>query len=184
VWVGTFSSRARTEEPAQATLYVPEVEGPTADFEDDFEDDFEEGTYEGGEDVSLFAAPAHGTLTLEPGFGSEEVTVAAGGSDGVSVSGSGCTGYITNGEPDVNVLFGESGEGGVLAFAVEAEDDTTLLVNLPDGSWRCSDDEIERNPAIVVEAPSSGLYNVWVGTFSQDASGASATLRITESDPR
>jgi hypothetical protein len=186
VWVGTYSSRARTEAPAGAALSFSETDGPVASYDDyDGYDDYgDEGYYEGGEAISLFAEPAHGTLTLAPGFGGRDVTVEAGGDDAVSVTGSGCAGFIDNDAPAVNVLFGEGGEGGVLAFSVDAEDDTTLLVNLPDGSWRCSDDEIGRNPAIVVEAPEAGLYNVWVGAYSQDNAGAAATLHIAESDPR
>ena len=186
VWVGTYASRARTEDPIRATVFFSETEGPTGDFTGEFEDEefMDDGVYEGGEDISLFAEPAHGTLSLTPGFGSEEVAVEAGGNDAVSVSGMGCAGSIMNGEPDVNVLFGE-GEGGLLAFSVEAGDtDTTLILNLPDGSWRCSDDEIGRNPVIVVEAPAAGLYNVWVGTFSEDEPSVPATLRIAEADPR
>lgn len=180
VWVGTYASRARTEDPIGATLFVSEVEGPTAEafVEDDFP---EEGVYEGGEDLSLFAQPAHGTLTLDAGFNSRDVAVEAGGPDAVSVTGFGCAGYIANGEPDLNVLYG--GEGALLAFYTEADDDLTLVVNLPDGSWRCSDDALGRNPAIVVESPEGGLYNVWVGTYSQSG-GADATLSIAETDPR
>ncbi|HLT47915.1 MAG TPA: hypothetical protein VK002_11850 [Rubricoccaceae bacterium] len=180
VWVGTYSSRARTEAPGQATLFFSGTEGPTAEafFEDG---PFEDGVYEGGEDISLFAAPAHGTLTLDAGFGAREVTVEAGGADAVSVSGSGCAGYIMNGQPDVNVLY--RGEGDVLAFHAASDDDATLVVNLPDGSWRCSDDELGRDPVVVIEAPEGGLYNAWVGTYSQ-GSAATATLHILERDPR
>ncbi|MDX1421209.1 MAG: hypothetical protein R3181_14685 [Rubricoccaceae bacterium] len=180
VWVGTYSSRARTEPPIGATLFVSEVGGPTA--EDFIEEDFpEEGVYGGGEDISLFASPAHGTLPLDAGFDARSTPVEAGGPDAVSVSGFGCVGYIDNGEPDLNVLY--DGEGDLLAFYTESDDDLTLVVNLPDGSWRCNDDAIERNPAIVVEAPEGGLYNVWVGTYSQTG-GADATLVVAERDPR
>src|SRR5690606_27679707 len=176
------ASRARAEAPAQATLYFSEAEGPTSDFfyEDEYYDD---GVYAGGEDLSLFAAPAHGTLMLDAGFGTREVAVEAGGPDAVSVSGFGCIGYIANGEPDLNVVYG--GEGEALAFYTTSGemDDLTMVVNLPDGSWRCSDDALGRDPAVVVESPAGGLYNVWVGTYSQD-SGVSTTIHVSETDPR
>jgi hypothetical protein len=183
IWVGTFASGARTEAAGQARLFLSETDGPVAEeYFDDYED-YDDGTYEGGEAISLFAPPAHGTLELRPGFGSETVPVRAGGADAVSVSGFGCAGFIANGEPDLNVLY--AGGGETLAFYVDAEDDTTLLVNLPDGSWRCSDDapDMGRNPAIAVEAPEGGLYNVWVGTYTQDGSGPAATLTVGESLP-
>jgi hypothetical protein len=176
VWVGTYGEE---DASVPATLFFSAVEGPTSDFIDD--DPIEDGGYEGGEGISLFAAPAHGTLTLEAGFTPEEIAIEAGGADPVSVMGFGCAGYIVNGEPDVNVLYGEGGGG--LAFYAESDDDTTLLVNLPDGSWRCSDDELGRNPAVEVEAAEGGLYNVWVGTYSQSG-GAPATLHVAARVPR
>jgi hypothetical protein len=181
VWVGSYGEAAA---PIPATLFFSATGGPTGEYiEDDYyEDDYyEDGAYEGGEDISLFAAPAHGTLTLAPGFAPEEVAVEAGGGDAVSVFGSGCAGYIANGEPDLNVLFGEG--VSALAFYAESEDDTTLLVNLPDGSWRCSDDEVGRNPGLEIEAPEGGLYNVWVGTYAQGG-GAPATLHVATRIPR
>src|SRR5690606_24690346 len=135
---GTYSSRARTEAPGQATLYFSGAEGPTSDFFYE-EEGYDDGVYAGGEDISRFAAPAHGTLTLEAGFGAREVAIEAGGLHPVSVSGFGCVGYIDNGEPDLNVVY--AGEGQTLAFytASSDQDDLTMVVNLPDGSWRCSD---------------------------------------------
>ena len=158
VWVGSFSAHARTEEQPRADLLFSEIEGPTASSSSG---EPAPEAYEGGEDISLFAAAAHGTLALTPGFSAREVAVVAGGPDAMSVSGPDCAGTIDRDQPDVNVLFGEGGRR--LSFAVESGDDTTLLINLPNGRWLCSDDEERQNPALSLEEPEEGLYNVWVG---------------------
>ena len=183
IWVGTFASRSQGDSDVPATLYFSEVEGPTIDGGDDFggDMDFE---YSGGEELSVFAAPSHGTVSLAPGFlpDPHDMMVEAGGSDGMPVSGPGCAGSIDAAAPTMNLMYDEG--GSTLAFYLDSEIDTTLLISLPDGSWLCSDDELGRNPAIVVDDPSGGLYNVWVGSYSQDNAGASATVHLSETDPR
>ena len=61
--------------------------------------------------------------------------------------------------------------------------DTTLLVNLPDGTWVCSDDVLGRDPVIELGNPQSGNYNIWVGTYAA-GSTQNATILISERDPR
>ena len=183
VWVGSFRARARTESASRGTLYFSEVEGPTADGDfDDFDDDMDMD-YSGGEAISLFSAPTFGSLHLDPGFlpDPESVSVTIGGGDAMSVSGPGCAGVINNAAPDVNLVYGEG--GGLLSFYVDASADATLLVSLPNGDWLCNDDYSSTNPGIVVSDPEEGLYNVWVGAFSEDGSGSEGTLHISESEP-
>lgn len=185
VWVGTFvSGSGESAADVAATLSFSETDGPTADSVEDFDvEDFDVDTsYGGGETLSLFAMPSHGTLTLEPGFTSQSIEVSAGGGDAMPVAGPGCAGVIDASAPTVNLVYGEGGT--TLAFHVSSETDTTLLVSLPNGEWRCSDDEVDRNPAVVLDAPEAGLYNVWVGAYSQDGTDTSATLLVSESDPR
>src|SRR5690606_37956235 len=80
VWIGSFRAVARREEPGTAELFFSELDGPTAESYDDYDYyDYADGSYTGGEAISLFAAPAHGTLELAPGFASEAVAVEAGG---------------------------------------------------------------------------------------------------------
>ena len=186
IWVGSFSAMARTEGSGTAQLFVSELEGPTAEYydeeyPDDYED-YEEMAHEGGEDISLFAEPAYGSLNLNPGFTPDPraMTLRAGGSSQVSVSG--CAGAIDNTRPDLNVIYGAG--GSALLFYVEGEADTTMLVNTPSGEWLCSDDEIGLSPLVAIESPEEGLYNIWVGTYSADSAGAEVVLNVSEVDPR
>ncbi len=92
-------------------------------------------------------------------------------------------GYVAE-SPDVNFYYTTSG-GTDLYLYVNGAEDTTLLVNRPDGSWVCDDDDLgdeNRSPLLVIPAAAGGLYNIWVGTYG--ATNTSATLYISERDPR
>lgn len=63
--------------------------------------------------------------------------------------------------------------------------DLTLAVRTPDGQWHCNDDSGDPgyglNPAVDISG-ASGEIEVYVGVFSDDATGAQYTLGVTE-DP-
>ena len=183
VWVGSFRARARTESANGATLFFSEVDGPEAGGEFDDMDDVMDMDYSGGETISLFSAPTFGSLHLDPGFlpDPESVSVDIGGGDAMSVNGPGCAGVINNAAPDVNLVYGSGGD--LLSFYVQSSADATLLVSLPNGDWLCNDDYSGTNPGIVVNDPEEGLYNVWVGAFSEDGSGSDGTLYVSETEP-
>ena len=132
------------------------------------------------QDIS--AKATYGTITLAAGFTPDphEVELAAGGS--IPVQKTGCTyGYVAD-APDFD-LHWESSRGGPLYIFVVAPEDTTLLVNTPDGSWTCDDDSFgDGDPILVIPKAASGLYDIWVGTYGEDI--VNATLFISEVDPR
>ena len=67
-----------------------------------------------------------------------------------------------------------------LTITVECDEDTTLLVNLPDGKWIANDDGPNGlNPFLKFEKPQSGRYDIWVGTFKKGGFPP-AKLIITE----
>ena len=68
-----------------------------------------------------------------------------------------------------------------LTFHVKSKGDTTLLINLPDGTWIADDDGGGfPNPLIKIANPKSGIYDIYVGTIKKDEADAKATLYITE----
>ncbi len=183
IWIGSFRARGQTESQSRATLFLSEIEGPVggSEFVDpDFDMDMD---FSGGENISLFSTPTFGAVHLEPGFLPDPnvVSVEIGGSDAMSVNGPGCAGVINNTAPDVNLVYGDG--GNMLSFYVESNTDATLLISLPNGDWLCNDDYHGMNPGVVIDDPEEGLYNVWVGAFSEDGSGAQGTLMISESEP-
>lgn len=84
-----------------------------------------------------------------------------------------CRGYVT-GNPNhrVNIV---SDDVAMLRIMFVAAGDTTLIVQLPDGSWLCNDDsgnsssvDFALSPMVEIQNPAQGSYNVWVGSFSGD----------------
>jgi len=129
------------------------------------------------------AQPLYGTASLSAGFNPDPhvTNIAAGGSNENPIEGSGCAGYINASQPDLDLNY-SAGSYKLFIYA-QSSSDTTLLVNLPDGSWVCSDDVVGRNPMIELGNPQSGNYNIWVGTYAA-GSTQSATIQISERDPR
>jgi hypothetical protein len=127
--------------------------------------------------------PAFGALTLQSGFQPDprNVEVRAGGPNTAEGLGRDCAGFIDFRQPDVNLTY-RSGQYPLI-IAARSSADVTLVVNLPDGSWLCNDDFDGTNPALVMERPQSGLYNIWVGTFER-GNLQQSTLSITEIPPR
>ncbi|HEX6997792.1 MAG TPA: serine protease [Gammaproteobacteria bacterium] len=133
----------------------------------------------------LEASPRYGAVSLTGNFQPDphRVAVAAGGPDSASPLGANCAGYIDNARPDYELDFA-SPSRYPLGFYVVGDVDTTLVVNDPLGNWYCNDDFNRRgghNPGVVFTGPSSGTYDIWVGTYEPGDSGAEAELIITES---
>ena len=130
------------------------------------------------QDTSLRAN--YGEVTLEAGFTPDPrvISLRAGGDISAQGAGSGCRGFITD-APDVR-LFYEAGDYPLI-ISVDSSSDTTLVVNGPDGRWRCDDDSGVRglNPSIRYNRPQSGRYEIWVGSY-RAGTNARARLHISE----
>ena len=125
--------------------------------------------------------PNFGTVDLNPGFPDDPYTVEviSGGSINAGTISGDCTGYISD-APDVRLNYG-SGSGNLpLILGAISGEDTTLVVNAPDGSWYCDDDGgADLNPMLRFNRPAAGQYDIWIGSY---ASGQNydAQLVITE----
>ena len=165
IYVGTYSSG----DPVPASLFISEL-------------------HAGPERTPLdFSLPAiAGDHELSAGFLPDPyaITVMAGGPLDASEGGAGgemtyCAGMVTQ-APTAQLQW--TGEDGPLSLFVTSDVDTTLVVNMPDGSWMCDDDGGEGfDAALSIEAAPSGVYDIWVGRFSGDEQ-ASAVLNISEFD--
>jgi hypothetical protein len=122
--------------------------------------------------------PTYGEVTLTTGFAIVTVELEAGGPIDAATAnlGEGCLGTIAD-APDYRLQF----TAGMLplVFSVTSAADTTLLVNAPDGTWHCNDDTNELNPEVVFDAPQTGQYDIWVGTYVA-GEVPPATLTIAE----
>ncbi len=127
------------------------------------------------------AEPTYGKVDLKAGFLPDPhlVRLTAGGSIGVNM-GECDYGNVAN-APDIDINYQASGSTN-LYFYVESNDDTILLINTPAGQWVCNDDgHSGTNPLIRIPNAPSGLYDVWVGTYSTEM--VSALLHISEMSP-
>ena len=124
--------------------------------------------------------PAFGSVTLQAGFSPDPHVrqLTAGGSIRAETRFSECRGSIAN-APDYSLYY--TAGSLPLIFTVDADHDTTLVVNGPDARWYCDDDGAQSplNPMVRFNNPQSGRYDIWVGTYSSGA-GVPATLFISE----
>lgn len=158
VWVGSYAEG----ETHNATLYLSRS-APGG------------GSSPGVPNLSLDAT--YGSVSLSAPFSTDPhtVSISAGGSVDVDVTGCGY-GFVAM-APDYDLTY--TGSGGTLYFFVRSDEDTTLLINKPDASWICDDDSLgDSNPVVTIPNAPSGLYDIWVGTYS-DGDLASATLYIS-----
>lgn len=126
------------------------------------------------------ADPNYGETYLSAGFTPDPhaVNLSAGGSISAQSRFSDCRGYIAD-APDYRLHY--TAGSLPLYINVDADSDTTLVVNGPDGSWYCDDDGADEafNPLLYWSNPPSGQYDIWVGTYSS-GSLQPATLFISE----
>jgi hypothetical protein len=147
IFAGTFSDG----EIAPATIYVSEV-APGADPSTRLMD---------------FSLPAlAATLSLEPGFAPDagRINVTAGGpAEPVNTGEAFCLGNYTN-APSVELTWA----GGPFSVSTQADGDTTLAVNLPNGDWVCDDDGGEGLLSRLDLSGDAGVYDIWAGSFFSD----------------
>ena len=114
------------------------------------------------------AAPAAGTLS--PGAEPAELELTVRAETEVPVDG--CVGFVAPSAPDAVVEW----DGGDLRVWTRAPFDATLAVHRPDGTWACDDDTEGVSPVVQIGGATAGRYAVWLGSFSPEPMGASATL--------
>jgi len=160
IWVGTYN-----DSMVQSTLEISELGGSSST---------------GGGEPDINLEPNYGSVNLRSGFTPDphEKAILAGGSIPASAAKSGCEGKVSA-AADYQVFF-EPGDMD-LTFLVEASEDTTLLINTPNGRWYCDDDSGGGlNPKVLITNPQSGRYDVWVGTYGDDM--VQSTLKVSELD--
>ncbi|MBN9466647.1 MAG: hypothetical protein LCH57_12450 [Proteobacteria bacterium] len=161
VWVGTYNNSM-----VQSTLSISELGGSGS------------SSGSGSPDINLNAN--YGSTNLRAGFTPDPFTksILAGGSIPAERAKSGCEGNVSA-APDFQVFY-DAGDAD-LTFTVEADSDTTLLINTPNGRWYCDDDSAgSLNPKVTITNPQNGRYDVWVGTYGSDM--VQSTLKVTEID--
>lgn len=120
----------------------------------------------------------YGEIVLNAGFTPDPyvVQVDAGGNINASAIGSPCRGMISD-APDFQITYNAG--SFPLVLRTRSGVDTTLVVNGADGRWYCDDDSGGgTNAQVFWSRPSSGTYDIWVGTYGGGT--ANAQLLVTE----
>ncbi|MGF1465924.1 MAG: hypothetical protein ACFCGT_07300 [Sandaracinaceae bacterium] len=118
------------------------------------------------------------TLSLSPGFDGDPRTDTgtAGGTISASTRSAQCRGSIA---PTSNYTLDLAQPFANLRIVVSSPEDTTLVVQMADGSFRCDDDGGGgRNPLIQGAFP-AGQHRVWVGSYDE-SQRPSYTIGFTE----
>lgn len=117
---------------------------------------------------------------LEPNYGENEldgfsntsivrVPITSGGEINIDYLANNCVGFVSD-APDYRLEW--KGLADKLSFSFlpdQTNNDATILVSLPDGSWQCNDDisDDNVNPGITLANPKDGTYNIWVGSYNE-----------------
>jgi hypothetical protein len=128
--------------------------------------------------VDISQRATYGSISLSSGFTPDpyRVDMYSGGDVDATTIANGCVGMVAR-SPDFEVSY--SAGSLPLIFGVTSENDTTLVINGPDGRWYCDDDSGDgANPLMSIPNPQSGTYDVFVGAYG--GNGASAQLYMTE----
>jgi hypothetical protein len=123
--------------------------------------------------------PTYGSVTLKAGFLPDPYVkdLVAGGELRTNLGG--VSAYVAT-APDFSLHYTKGQYA--LTFTAKSIGDTTLLVNLPDGTWVADDDSGGNlDPLIRIANPQSGRYDIYVGTYGKNLQDA--TLHITERVP-
>jgi hypothetical protein len=112
---------------------------------------------------------AYITLDLEAGFPLDPFIVSVNGGGPVAAASlaEGCPGYVAE-QPVLTANW--TGEAEFIEIFTYSDEDPTLLVQLPDGTYLCSDDATDTllDTAVHIDTPAAGAYKVWVGAYEAD----------------
>ncbi|MCY3779603.1 MAG: hypothetical protein OXG78_04775 [Chloroflexi bacterium] len=140
-------------------------------------------TVAGQDGLNPTGEPRYGSRALAPGVLTSPFTldVVSGGDVAVKplALADNCLGYAAS-DPDVLVELAAGFDR--ITFLVASAEDTTLIANLPNGSWSCNDDTNGLNPALVYHKATPGRYQIWIGSYAPDTFDE-AVLYITEAGP-
>lgn len=98
------------------------------------------------------------------------IEVIAGGEKNLSYLGEECAGYAAAG-PDYSLSWSGNSDTLYIRFLADSpEEDATMIIKAPGGTWHCNDDAYEGtlDPAIIFTDPDEGEYLIWVGSYLPD----------------
>jgi hypothetical protein len=119
-------------------------------------------------------------VAIAPGFSPQPMTATglAGGAQLASTLASGCLGNIPMSPQHILEVTAPMGNLTIMVNAHGA--DATLVVRMPDGTFRCNDDTDGLNP-VVTGPVGPGRVEIYVGAYSTDSTSSAYTVGFAES---
>lgn len=137
----------------------------------------------GGGMIDASLTPLNGQTSLRTGFTPDPLQVVMSQVGGdiaaftLSLPGF-CTGYVTA-APTYVLDWGASSDRLDLRIFFVGQNDTTMIIQGPDGQWHCNDDSFGTlHPSLDFQNAPVGRYAIWVGTYAPTPTAGS--LYITE----
>ncbi|TRO95215.1 DUF2125 domain-containing protein [Glycocaulis profundi] len=130
-------------------------------------------------DIDTLGEARLGTVVFEPEEDDGRQRIARGpiqSPDSMRQANSSCPGHGDLSAPDVTLTL--DGEEDRLSLYATSSTDLVIAVLAPDGEWHCNDDFSGLDPAVVLSGAPEGDYQIWTGSFSQNASGSHETFAI------
>lgn len=111
--------------------------------------------------------PTGAPVPLTPGFQPDPMPGSgiAGGPVNANTLNPACGGFIN--PPAPNHIMQLHAPFALLRILVSSQQDTTLVIQAPDGSFLCNDDAEALNPIVQGAFQQPGAYKVWVGSYQQ-----------------
>jgi hypothetical protein len=180
--VAACAAPAASTTPTDApTATTAASEEPTASAEESAKPS-EQPSEPASDQLDYTLASNFGSTDLTAGFTPDpfSVDIVSGGPIDVSYVGDDCNGFATAAS-DYDVTYTAGGQDLLrFYFVAETADDTTLIVNAPDGSWHCNDDAPGTiDPMIDFDDPADGRYDIWIGSY-ESGNEIAGTLYVTE----
>lgn len=159
IWVGTYG-----EQSCQATLIaetLPHVEAVCPDWT------------LGGAQINSTA----GQSSTHPVVAGGAVNLFEGTCD---VPGHG---YVAQ-APDFSLYFDPMGQASTLTISATGDCDETLLISDANSQWLFNDDATDLHPGLTIENAAAGRYDIWVGTFGEQACQSTLSVSSTGQAPQ
>ncbi|MGL4651734.1 MAG: hypothetical protein ACRC1H_20165, partial [Caldilineaceae bacterium] len=116
------------------------------------------------------APQAYLSLDLAAGFALDPffVSVNGGGDLDAATVADGCVGMVSE---NPLLMLDWEGDAAMARIFFHSDHNSSLVVQLPDGSYQCADDagEMLQDAQVELTAPMTGVYSVWVG--NEDGEG-------------
>jgi S1-C subfamily serine protease len=139
------------------------------------------------ESLDYSLEPYFGTMKFESGFTPDPFHISGQSGGDIDIKeflqDGECVGFASK-APDFRLHWtGSTTNLKIIFQADSSEQDPVLIINTPDGNWKCNDNANENtlNPMIILDKSNEGQFDIWIGSHNSDEF-INGSLIITEKD--